>query len=110
MEREEILKIEDKSRIEKVVFNNPELVNENAEEIVKEKYNRMINLGNTLLETRTKVRSLEEEYKRVQEEWHRLQSFFTYSHPILEKKVTRDTCEMVIKGHGNDIIGRTTVM
>lgn len=107
---EEVIKVEDKSRIDKVTFLYPDLMHENAEEVVKEKYARLMGIEKSLQEARYKTRSLEEEYKKAQAEWNQIKTAFTYTHPTTEKKVIKETCDMVIKGHGNDIIGRTTVM
>lgn len=107
---EEVIKVEDKSRIDKVTFLYPDLMCENAEEVVKERYNRLMNTERSLQEARYKTRSLEEEYKKAQAEWNQIKPMFTYTHPTTEKKVINNTCDMVIKGHGNDIIGKTTIM
>lgn len=107
---EEVIKVEDKSRIDKVTFLYPDLMHENAEEVVKERYSRLMSIEKSLQEARCTTRSLEEEYKKAQAEWNQIKVAFTYTHPTTEKKVIKNTCEMIIKGHGNDIIGKTTVM
>lgn len=106
----EKLRIEDKSRIDKITFNHPELMNERASELIKEKYSRMISLSNTLQDKRVEIRSLEEEERKARKEWEEIKSMITYSHPIVEKEYNKGECNFAIKGHGNDIIGRTTVM
>ena len=92
----EKLKVEDKSRIENVIFIHPELMSSNASVLVKEK--------------RLEVRSLEEEQKKAREEWETIKKMCTYTHPTIEKEYYKGECNFAIKGHGNDIIGRTTVM
>lgn len=106
----EKLKVEDKSRIENVIFIHPELMSSNASELVKEKYARMINIDNSLQEKRVEVRSLEEEQKKAREEWEVIRKMCTYTHPTKEKVYHKEVCNFAIKGHGNDIIGKTTVM
>ena len=106
----EKLRIEDKSRIDKVIFNYPELMNERASELIKEKYSRMISLSNTLQDKRAEIRSLEEEERKARKEWEEIKSMITYSHPIVEKEYNKEECNFSIRGHGNDIIGRTSVM
>ena len=106
----EKLKVEDKSRIDNVVFYHPELMNEEASELVKVKYARMISLSKTLQDKRAEVRSLEEKEKKVKEEWERISKICTYTHPTIEKEYYKGECNFAIKGHGNDIIGKTTVM
>lgn len=107
---EEIIKIEDKSTISDIVFKFPELMRENAKEIIKERYSHLMSLQDELQKARNNVRSLEEEVKRETEVWRFLQSIMSYSHPTSEKTIKSETCGLTIKGHGNDIIGKTTVM
>ena len=106
----EKLKVEDKSRIENVIFIHPELMSSNASELVKEKYSRMINIDKSLQEKRAEVRNLEEEQRKAKEEWENIKKMCTYTHPIKEKVYHKEVCNFAIKGHGNDIIGKTTVM
>lgn len=107
---EELIKVEDKSTITNIVFKFPELMREDAEEIVKEKYSYLISLQDKLQKARSEVRSLEEEVKIETEKWRVLQNVMGYSHPTSEKIVKVETCSLTIQGHGNDIIGKTTVM
>ena len=104
------IKLEDRSRIENVIFIHPELMCPNASDLVKEKYSRMINIDKTLQEKRAEVRNLEEEQKKAREEWETIKKMCNYTHPIKEKAYHKEVCNFVIKGHGNDIIGKTTVM
>ena len=106
----ETIKVEDKSTITNIVFKFPELMREGAEEIIKERYSHLISLQDKLQEARSNVRSLEEEVKREMGEWRTLQDIVSYSHPTSEKIVKVETCGLTIQGHGNDIIGKTTVM
>lgn len=107
---EEVIKIEDKSTITNIVFKFPELMGENAESLVKEKYSHLISLQDKLQKARSEVRGLEEEVKIETEKWRLLQDIVSYSHPTSEKIVKSETCGLTIQGHGNEIIGKTTVM
>lgn len=107
---EELIKIEDRNRIENIKFKYPELMAEGAEEAIKSIYATLLDTENKLHKTRDLVRSLELKQKELQEKWRELQILFTYSHPAITKTITKETCSLAIKGHGNDIIGRTTVM
>ena len=106
----EILVIEDKSRIDKITFNHPELMNDKAEDFIREKYQRLISLNNTLHDTRDKVRSLEEEYKEAEKEWNSIKTMITFTHPSRQKEYFKESCSVGIRGHGNDIIGRTSMV
>lgn len=107
---EDIIKVEDRNTINNIVFKFPELMREDAEDTIKMKYSHLISLQDKLQEARSNVRSLEEEVKREMEEWRTLQDIVSYSHPTSEKIVKVETCGLTIQGHGNDIIGKTTVM
>lgn len=109
-EIKEIIKVEDKSRIESVTFLMPDLMGSKAVEIVKDRYNRLYNLQQSLYKARYKTRELEEEVKKAQAEWNKIATMITYTHPIKEKVYHKEVCNFAIKGHGNDIIGKTTVM
>ena len=106
----EKIRIEDKSRIENVIFFHPELMGPNASDLVKEKYARMANIDKSLQDKREEVRNLEEEQKKAREEWETIKRMCTYTHPVKEKEYHKEVCNFAIKGHGNDIIGKTTVM
>lgn len=110
MKKEELLKVEDRSRIDKVIFNYPELMSSDAEDIIKKMYLEMTSLDTKLQQARAEVRDLENAVKEAKERWHNIQNFFTYTHPTCEKKYITEDCTLVIQGHGNDIIGRTTIM
>ena len=109
MKKEEILKVEDRSKIDKVIFNYPELMSLDAEDTIKKMYMEMTSLDAELQQARVKVRDLENAVKEAKERWHNIQNFFTYTHPTYEKKYIIESCALTIQGHGNDIIGRTTI-
>ena len=106
----EVLVIEDKSRIDKITFNHPELMNDKAEDFVREKYQRLISLNNILHDARDKVRSLEEEYKEAEKEWNSIKTMITFTHPSRQKEYFKESYTVGIRGHGNDIIGRTSIV
>ena len=107
---EEIIKIEDRSIIDKITFNHPELMSDDAESIIREKYNNLIQLDNRIHLLRDELRTLEDQLKLANKEWNIIKNNFEYTHPIKNKTVVKDICTIAIKGHGNDIIGRTTVI
>ena len=106
----ELLIVEDKSRIEKVTFKHPELMSSNAESIIREKYNRLLNIKASLSDARLNVRIYEEELKEAEEEWNSISSMVTLTHPSRQKEYHTEKCSFGIRGHGNDIIGKTSVM
>ena len=106
----EIIIVEDKSRIERVIFKHPELISSNAESLIKEKYNRLLSIRNSLSDARLNVRIYEEELKEAEKEWDNIKDMFTLIHPSRQKEYYKEKCSFGIRGHGNDIIGRTSMI
>lgn len=109
MERE-VLKIEDKSRIESITFMYPNLMSNNAETLVKEVFNKIKEKEREIQNLRQQQRGLEEELNKLRDTWNNMSKWFTYTHPVKEKDYIIDKCSIIVKGHGNDIIGKTTVV
>lgn len=107
---EEKLKVEDKSRISNIIFHHPQLMNDKAISIIEEKYSRLKNLDESIHRLRYELITLEEQYASAKKEWDSLKILFDYSHPYTEKEAIKGSCDIAIKGHGNDIIGRTTII
>lgn len=106
----EIIIVEDKDKIEKVIFNHPELMSDNAESIIREKYNRILNIKASLSDARVNIRNLEEELKEAEKEWDNIKDMFTLIHPSRQKEYYKEKCSFGIRNHGNDIIGKTSVV
>ena len=106
----EILIVEDKSRIERVIFKHPELMSSNAESLIREKYNRLLGIKASLNESRINIRNLEEELKEAEKEWDSISKMVTLTHPSRPKEYHKEKCSFGIRGHGNDIIGKTSVI
>lgn len=106
----EILIVEDKSRIERVIFKHPELMSSNAESLIREKYNRLLGIRNSLSDARLNVRIYEEELKEAEKEWDSISKMVTLTHPSRQKEYHTEKCSFGIRGHGNDIIGKTSVV
>ena len=104
------IKIEDKSRIENITFLYPELMNENAEAKFKEVYESMMIILSSLQEAREKVLDLEKKYKEASEYWNSIKHLCKYSHPCIYKDDIIKECGWSIRGHGNAIIGKTSII
>lgn len=110
MEKREIINVENRGEIDKVNFIYPELMASGAELYIKEFYKEMILKEEELHSSREKCIHLETELKELQNKWGEMKRLFTYTHPTKEKVLNINKCTVAIQGHGNDIIGRTTVM
>ena len=106
----EKIKIEDKSRIDKINFLYPELMNEDAENTIKEAYSSMMSILSSLQETREKVLELEKKYKKASEYWNSIKYLIEYTHPFVYKDDVKEECNWSIRGHGNAIIGKKSVI
>lgn len=109
-ERKTILHIEDKTRIKKVHFKHPKLVSSVAEAYIKDTYYQLLNKKEELNEAREKVRYLEKEIIEMEKEFKIITSDCTIEFETTDKEYTTRESDMMIKGHGNDIIGRKTIV
>lgn len=108
----ETIKVEDRNTIINIVFKHPSLMKDTAAEEIKNWYeNIYIPVKKELQGARNKVRRLEQLCKDGDNYWREIQQLITYEHPIVEEKeAIHETSSLTIQGHGNDIIGKTTVM
>ena len=82
----------------------------NAEFLIREKYNRLLGIKASLNESRINTRNLEEELKEAEKEWNSISKMVTLTHPSRQKEYHKEKCSFGIRGHGNDIIGKTSVV
>lgn len=82
----------------------------NAESLIREKYNRLLGIKASLNESRINIRNLEEELKEAEKEWDSISKMVTLTHPSRPKEYYTEKCSFGIRGHGNDIIGKTSVV
>ena len=78
--------------------------------IIREKYNRLHNIKASLSDARLNVRIFEEELKEAEKEWNSIKTMITFTHPSRQQEYFKESCSVGIRGHGNDIIGKTSVM
>lgn len=106
MEKREIVKIQDKTRIKKVIFNHPELMTEDSEELIKKEYYELIETEEQLYRAREEVRHLEDIFKEKKEAFKSKESLFTLEFEFTDKEVVTQESALSFKGIGNDIWGR----
>lgn len=110
MEKVEIINVENRKEIDKINFIYPELMSSDAEDFIKNFYKELQSKEEELHLYRERCNKLEGELKTLQSKWGEMRKLFTYTHPSKEKVLNINKCTVAIQGHGNDIIGRTTVM
>ena len=108
----EILRTEDRTKISKVIFKFPELMGDldKMEQIIKDEYNKIQELKSSISEARKNLWKQEEELEKRKKKFYDKQSLFELQFEIQEKEYQVEKCSIMIKGHGNDIIGKTNVI
>lgn len=104
------LKILDSTRIKSIKFFFPDLMNSNAEDIIRMSYKVLLEKERALSDYRAKVRELEEEVKERRENWNKLQEVIevTFEERVSEYKENK--AGVAILGCGNDIYGKKSYM
>lgn len=105
-EVKEIIVSTDYSKIKKVVFKYPFMVNENAENIIKDKHNAIEFTKNQLSKFRQKVLDIEQELKVLQEEFRDITRDCHIEYETYNKEHTTRKSSLFISGQGNDTLGR----
>lgn len=105
MEEKKIIKITDNTRIKKITFKYPNLMSPYAENIIKEDYQYILDIKEELSEKRANVRHLEEEVKRLEQEFREKTSTCDIEFETYTKEYSTNDISLLIKGQGNDLIG-----
>ena len=98
--------ITDTSKIKKVHFKYPFMVNENAENIIKDKHYLLNKLKEELNKSRQEIIKLEEEVSKLKEEFKEITKDCTIEYETHEKEYTTRESSLFIAGQGNDTLGR----
>lgn len=78
------IRVEDKSSIKKINLLYPNIMSENAEDIIKNIYNREVQIKDKLWELRQEIYSLEGELKELQKFKSSIQDLYTIEYDIKE--------------------------
>lgn len=105
MENTQKLVITDSSKIKRVHFKYQDLLNEDAENIIKQDYSNLMALKDKLQEYRTKVIELEKEVTRAEKEFREKTHSCTLEFETYEKEYKTTVSNLFIGGQGNDILG-----
>lgn len=110
MDRVEIVEVQNREKIKDVVLKYPEIMHPDAKRLISEEYYNLINLKNELNKTREKVWELERLYKEKEEEFNSKSLLFELEFETETTNVTIHESAVMLKGYGNDIIGKGTYM
>lgn len=92
--------VEDRSKVKAVHFKYPEMMNENAQEEIKNDYNELLSLEEELYSAREVVRELEKK-KKFEEKT----LLCTLEFETSEKDIVNYESYALFKGMGNDTLG-----
>lgn len=108
----EILKTVDRTKISKVTFKFPELMGnlDKTERLIRDEYQKILDLESSIQNARKQLWEAEEKLKEQKKVFQDKQSMFDIEFEVKEKEYTTEKCSLMLKGHGNDIIGLTNVM
>ena len=110
MSRVEIIHIENRRKIKDIIIKFPELVEPNAKDKIAEEYYNILSKEDELHETRHKVWQLEEEIKRLRDEFNVKSNLFEIEFETDNKEIETSECQVIVEGHGNSTLGTTTLM
>lgn len=96
------------NEVESVTLLYPEIMNDKAKEIIKSLQESIWNLEDAIYKHYEAIRSLEKEVKQHRESLSKILSIADIKYKTVSKEITINTSTFGIRGHGNDIIGRTS--
>ncbi len=97
----------DIKKIESIKLNYPELMSDNAENLISSLIENIWNIEDNIQYLREDIRVLESTLEKKKEELRTLSPLFEVTYAKVEKRVKTNTSTIMIKGHGNSIIGVT---
>lgn len=106
MENKQKITITDTSKIKKVEFKYPFMVNEDAERIIKEKHLKIVFMERQLRRAKQEVIDLEQEFNKLKEEFKDITKDCKIEYETYDKEYTTRESSLFIAGQGNDTLGR----
>ena len=97
--------VEDRSKVKAVHFKYPEMMNENAQEEIKNDYNELLSLKEELYNAREAVRELEKKLTEKKKKFDEKTSLCTLEFETSEKDIVNYESYVLFKGMGNDTLG-----
>lgn len=102
------MEIIDYKTIKSITSKYPNLTADNAEEVMLSKHNLIVTLQDEIYRLRELLRKAEDKIEVEKKEFNEMSKMFNIEYATINKKAIQNESSIMIKGHGNDIIGRTT--
>lgn len=96
------------NEVESVSLLYPEYMHPNAAETIQALQEEVWALEDDIHTHRSAIHNLEKTLNTKKEVLQKLLNVATINYKTVSKEVTVNTCTFGIRGHGNDIIGRTS--
>ena len=97
--------VEDRTKVKEVHFKYPEMMNEGAQEEIKNDYNELLSLEEELYNAREVVRELEKRLTEKKKKFDEKTLLCTLEFETSEKEVVNYESYVLFKGMGNDTLG-----
>lgn len=102
------MEIIDYKTIKSITSKYPNLTSDNAEEVMLSKHTLIVALQDEIYRLRELLRRAEDRIEVEKKEFNEMSKMFNIEYATISKKAIQNESSIMIKGHGNDIIGRTT--
>lgn len=97
--------VEDRTKVKAVHFKYPEMMNESAQEEIKNDYNELLSLEEELYNAREVVRELEKKLTEKKKKFEEKTLLCTLEFETSEKDIVNYESYALFKGMGNDTLG-----
>lgn len=101
------MEIIDYKTIKSITSKYPNLTSDNAEEVILTKHKLIVTLQDEIYRLRELLRRAEDKIEVEKKEFNEMSKMFNIEYATINKKAIQNESSIMIKGHGNDIIGRT---
>jgi hypothetical protein len=101
------MEIIDYKTIKSITSKYPNLTSDNAEEVMSSKHTLIVTLQDEIYRLRELLRRAEDKIEVEKKEFNEMSKMFNIEYATINKKAIQNESSIMIKGHGNDIIGRT---
>ena len=99
---------EDRSKIKSIKFKYPNLMSALAEEEIRAKHLEINRLKNEVSKQSLHLTALQDQLAKVQKEFQALSELFEIEYETVTKEYQVNNVNVMIQGHGNSIIGKTS--
>ena len=97
--------VEDRTKVKAVHFKYPEMMNESAQEDIKNDYNELLSLEEELYNAREVVRELEKKLTEKKKKFDEKTLLCTLEFETSEKEIVNYESYVLFKNRGNDTVG-----